>query len=85
MGQHALGPRHLAKEHKLFISGGSDHDGLCGGYYSSFEHPEESEFYVPECSCGTQEFFFREIKSRALSPDRVGVIESCIEMEKNHV
>ena len=75
----------LAKKYNLFISGGSDHEGLCGGYYSTSEHPEETEFYAPELSLGTQEFFFREIKSRALSPDRVVVIESCIEMEKNHV
>ena len=72
----------LAKEHKLFISGGSDHDGLCGGYYSSYENPNESRFYVPECSCGTQEFFFREIKSRTLNPDREKVIEECILIEK---
>ena len=71
----------IAKEHKLFISGGSDHDGLCGGYYSSFENPEESEFYVPECSCGTTEFFFNEIKSRKLNPDREKMIEECIKVE----
>ena len=74
----------IAKEHKLFISGGSDHDGLCGGYYSSFENPEESKFYVPECSCGTQEIFFREIKSRALNPERDAVIEECIKKEQNN-
>ena len=74
----------IAKEHKLFISGGSDHDGLCGGYYSSFENPEESEFYVPECSCGTGEIFFREIKTRTLNPERDAVIEECIEKEQNN-
>ena len=74
----------IAKEHKLFISGGSDHDGLCGGYYSSFENPEESEFYVPECSCGTQEIFFREIKTRTLDPERDAVIEECIKKEQNN-
>ncbi len=74
----------IAKEHKLYISGGSDHDGLCGGYYSSFENPEESQFYVPECSCGTQEFFFREIKTRTLNPDRDAVIEECINIEKSN-
>ena len=74
----------IAKEHKLFISGGSDHDGLCGGYYSSFENPEESQFYVPECSCGTGELFFREIKSRALNPERDAVIEECIKKEQNN-
>ena len=73
----------LAKVNNLFISGGSDHDGLCGGYYSSFEHPEESEFYVPECSCGTQEFFFREIKTRTLHSEREAVIEGCIDLEQN--
>ena len=66
---------------KLFISGGSDHDGLCGGYYSSFENPKESEFYVPECSCGTQEFFFREIKTRTLAPERGELIDKLIKTE----
>ena len=72
----------LAKVNGLFISGGSDHDGLCGGYYSSFEHPEESEFFVPECSCGTQEIFFREIKTRTLDHERDAAIEECIKAEK---
>ena len=75
----------LAKEYKLFISGGSDHEGLCGGYYSTSEHPEESEFYAPECSLGTQEFFFREIKSRTLCPDREAVIEDCINKERSKI
>ncbi len=72
----------IAKEHRLFISGGSDHEGLCGGYYSSFENPEESKFYALECSLGTQEIFFREIKTRTLSPERDAVIEECINIEK---
>ena len=75
----------IAKVNNLFISGGSDHDGLCGGYYSSFEHPEESEFYVTECSCGTQEFFFREIKTKTLSPDREAAIEEFINIEKGNI
>ena len=75
----------LAKKYNLFISGGSDHEGLCGGYYSTSEHPEETEFYAPELSLGTQEFFFREIKTRALSPDRDGVIEECINIEKGNI
>lgn len=68
----------LAKEYGLFISGGSDHDGLCGGYYSSFENPEESHFYVPECSLGTTEEFFLEIKTRTLAPDRGELIDKYI-------
>ena len=55
---------------------------LCGGYYSSFEDPTQSEFYAPECSLGTQEFFYREIKARKISPERDKVIEECIKSEK---
>ena len=76
----------LAKEYNLFISGGSDHEGLCGGYYSTSEHPEETAFYAPELSLGTQEAFFREIKSRVLSPDRNSLIDQLIQTEiKEHI
>ncbi len=52
-------------KHNLFISGGSDHAGLCGGYYSSFPKEEDlkkSSFYIEPQSTGTTEHFFREIK-----------------------
>lgn len=53
-------------EKNLFISGGSDHEGLCGGYYSSFSTEEElknSPFYIEPLSMGTTEHFFNEIKN----------------------
>lgn len=57
----------LAVAHNLYISGGSDHSGLCGGYYSGFESEEalkNSPFFIPEMSTGTTEVFFRELKNR---------------------
>jgi len=68
----------LAKENKLYISGGSDHEGLCGGLYSTFEVPEETAFWAPECSLGTTEEFFREIKAGKLSEGREELIEEYI-------
>ena len=51
----------------LFISGGTDHSGLCGGMYSSFENPEESTYYLEPQSHGTLEEHFRELQNRKLS------------------
>lgn len=51
----------------LFISGGTDHSGLCGGIYSSFEDPEESTYYLEPQSHGTLEEHFRELQNRKLS------------------
>lgn len=59
----------IALEKNLFISGGSDHEGLCGGLYSAFPNEEElkkSAFYIPELSTGTTEAYFREICSRKI-------------------
>ena len=72
----------LAGEHGLFVSGGSDHSGLCGGQYARYEHPEETEFYLPPTSVGTTEFFFREIKAQKLSPDRPAVIRDILRNER---
>ena len=54
----------IAREKNLYISGGSDHSGLCGGEYSGFENPEESEYYLEPCSVGTTEEYFIEIANR---------------------
>jgi hypothetical protein len=57
----------IAMEKNLYVSGGSDHEGLCGGMYSAFPTEEElkrSEFYIPPLSAGTTEEFFREIQTR---------------------
>lgn len=57
----------IALKHNLFISGGSDHDGLCGGMYAYYEKPEECEFYVEPCSTGTTKEYFEEIKNKKLN------------------
>lgn len=60
----------LALENHLYISGGSDHEGLCGGLYSSFESEEElkkSYYYVPEGSSGTTKEYYEEIKNMKLN------------------
>ena len=72
----------IAGERGLFVSGGSDHSGLCGGQYERYEHPEETEFYLPPTSVGTTEFFFREIKNQKLSPDRASVIRDILRNER---
>lgn len=56
----------LAIEKGLFISGGSDHSGLLGGYYSSYPDEEtlkKSNIYIPPHSVGTTKEFFDEIKN----------------------
>jgi len=63
----------LAIKHGLFISGGSDHSGLCGGYYDSYPTKEAmmaSYHYIPELSTGTTEEHFREIQSGRISRRR---------------
>lgn len=57
----------LCLEHNLYISGGSDHSGLCGGYYSSYPTEEAlhaSPHYIEPLSAGTYEKYFREIQTR---------------------
>ena len=56
----------MAYEKGLFISGGTDHSGLCGGMYSSFADPEESTYYLEPQSHGTLEEHFRELQNRRL-------------------
>ena len=57
----------IAYEKGLFISGGTDHSGLCGGIYASFEDPTESVFYLEPQSHGTMQEHFRELQNRKLS------------------
>ncbi len=68
----------LAMRNKLYISGGSDHSGLCGGQYARYEHPEQSPHYAEPCSLGTTKEFFEEIKNRKLSSGREEIIKSFI-------
>lgn len=56
----------LGWEKGLYISGGSDHSGLCGGMYATCEKPEESRFFIPPLSVGTTRHHFDEIKNRRL-------------------
>ena len=61
--------RELCLERGLFIGGGSDHSGLCGGYYSSFESEEAlkaSPLYIEPLSSGVEECYFRELQERKL-------------------
>ena len=59
-----------ALDYGLFVSGGSDHSGLCGGQYERYENPETSNHYAQPCSLGTTEFFFKELQSKKLSNER---------------
>ncbi len=60
----------LAKEKGLFVSGGSDHEGLLGGYYSSYPDEEtlkKSDSYIEPHSVGTSFEFYKEIKEHKLN------------------
>ena len=60
----------IGLEKNLFISGGSDHSGLCGGFYSSCKTEEELKnfhLYIPEYSVGTSKEYFEEIKNHKLN------------------
>ena len=60
----------IGLEKNLFISGGSDHSGLCGGYYSSCKTEEELlnfHLYIPPHSVGTSKEYFEEIKNYKLN------------------
>ena len=60
----------LAMEKNLFIAGGSDHEGLCGGLYDSYPTKEAlmaSPHYVEPMSTGTPKRFYEEIKNSKLN------------------
>lgn len=62
--------RELALEYNLFMSGGTDHEGLLGGQYDAFPSEEElmkSEFYLEPLSVGIEEKYFREIQAGKLN------------------
>jgi len=64
----------IAIEKNLYISGGSDHSGLCGGCYSSYPSEEklkQSYHYIKPLSAGTTEKYFKEIKERKIGSRRV--------------
>ena len=68
----------LARDYKLYVSGGSDHEGLCGGQYAFYEDYKTCPFYIPELSTGTTKEFFDEIVNRKLMPDREEYINEII-------
>ena len=60
----------ICMEKGLYISGGSDHEGLCGGLYSSYPTEEAlkaSEHYIEPLSMGVYEHNFREIQTRKIN------------------
>ena len=59
----------LGLEKGIFISGGSDHSGFCGGLYASFKNPKECSHYIDPLSCGTYELHFKEIKERRIDKE----------------
>ena len=62
--------RKICIERGLFISGGSDHSGLCGGYYNSFESEEAlkaSNLYVEPLTVGVEEKYYRELCEHKLN------------------
>ena len=68
----------LARENNLYVSGGSDHEGLCGGQYDHYEHPEETEFWAPPLTLGTTKYFFEEIRDLKKKADRFEVMDELI-------
>lgn len=61
----------------LFVSGGSDHSGLCGGMYDSFENPEETQYFLEPLSVGNTELHFKELKERRINKkERAKIIAS---------
>ena len=60
----------LCLERGLYISGGSDHSGLCGGYYDSYPDEESlkaSNLYIEPMSAGVTEEHFRELMTRRIN------------------
>ncbi len=54
-------------EKGIYISGGSDHSGLCGGEYKAFKDPKSCKFYLEPTSVGTTKEHFNEIKNQKIN------------------
>lgn len=68
----------IAYEKKLFVAGGTDHEGALGGMYGSYESPEDSPYYMEPGSFGTLKEHFCELKERKIGkrekmPDYVAI------------
>ena len=68
----------VAEKYDLFVSGGADHEGLVGGQYIRYEHPEETEYYFPPLTLGTTKYFFEEIRDMEKKPDRKAVMRNML-------
>jgi len=56
----------IALDRGLYVSGGSDHSGVCGGQYAFYEKPEESRFWIEPLSTGTTREHFEEIRDKKI-------------------
>lgn len=56
----------IGLEKGVYLSGGSDHSGLCGGLYDGFTNPEQCPFWIEPRSVGTSALYFREIQTRKI-------------------
>lgn len=52
----------IALKKGIYLSGGSDHSGLCGGEYSAYEDPKSCPFWLDPTSVGTTKAHFDAIK-----------------------
>ncbi|MBE6965018.1 MAG: PHP domain-containing protein [Ruminococcaceae bacterium] len=57
----------LAYDKGLYISGGSDHNGYCSGFYEKYAHPEDCPRYAPPLTFGTTREYFEEIKNKQIN------------------
>ena len=57
----------IALKKGIYISGGSDHSGLCGGEYSAYKDPKSCPFWLEPTSVGTTESHFAEILHRRIA------------------
>lgn len=69
----------LALEYDLYISGGEDHSGLCGGQYKFFENPRETRHWAEPMTLGTTKEFFEEIKTKKKLSNRAEIIKEYME------
>ena len=69
----------LALEYGLYVSGGSDHSGLCGGVYKFYDKPEQTVYWAEPCTLGTTKELFDEIKNTKLMDGRDAIIKSYME------
>lgn len=65
--EEKLQAHQIALDKGLYISGGSDHSGYCGGTYMEFSDPKESPYYIDNLSVGTTKAYFDEIRQRKIA------------------